>query len=231
VISTKAAAEVLRVTVDHVQKLIPEGRLNAVKEGGRWMVLLSDVKRYAALQGKWASAGGKWTPYGKREKQHGGRPMVEGRAVPRSRRRFDEYLVDGGRETEDGRGDGRTRGRGDQTEEDRLILVDEAAAILGVSAMWVHGMAAKGMLSRTLHLAGEVEAYRGPSPQSRISLFSLREVTTLAAERERRRWRSGISPKQWKEDLRHPLVRTEIVAPPGDRLISRADAAAFLDVS
>ena len=58
----------------------------------------------------------------------------------------------------------------------------------------------------------------------------LSSVYELADARESADWERSISPREWREDLR-PYIRTKIEAPPGDRLISRKEAAFILGVS
>jgi excisionase family DNA binding protein len=240
-ITTQQAAECLGISVGRVRSLIQDGRLNATKEEGRWWILLTDVKNYRHMQHRWARLGGEWTPYGRRELKGRHRQMMEGPARRRQPRRYDEYSViaeenaarQADRSLPHARQSGRKQsepGKADSTEE-QWITATEAARMLGITREAVYAYIKKGALT----MERQPWAYKrgtGANPQShpRIAV-KLSEVLALAEARERKTWQRGITPKQWKTDLRHPIVRTTIEAPPGDSLLTRTEAAHVLDVT
>ena len=101
--------------------------------------------------------------------------------------------------------------------EERWILVREAAGVLGVTAASVKRMI----------WAGKLGARRRGSRTWEVSLAA---VVEMADRREREMLARCIPAKEWEYDRLRPYFRTKLEAPPGDRLISRPEAARMLDV-
>jgi hypothetical protein len=64
-----------------------------------------------------------------------------------------------------------------------------------------------------------------------IAMFSLKELNRLASAKESKAWARGFSPNDPERPLRTSFIRTSLTAPPGDVLITRAEAAAMLNVT
>jgi hypothetical protein len=112
------------------------------------------------------------------------------------------------------------------------ITLQQAAEMLGVTTVHMQRLAKQHGLSSVRAVCPEdVLTKRAISPYGRAQLwFLLGEVTLLEVKRERDSEGRGLHPGTWTGDLRRPIVRTELEAPPGDRLITVKEAALLLDV-
>lgn len=217
----KEAARRLGLSDSRACALIQEGKLGGIKEKGRRWIILEDVESYAWQQENWRRLGGRWTPYGRRPKgEKAARYEAEGTAN-RELQIADCRLG----ETAEGRLEG-----------DCWVRAEEAAAILALSVVRVGVLGREGKLVR--HLGKPTDDGRPTTEDGRTgagvrrrdaAFYLLSSVLRLAEEREHRV--RGISPKEWREGpTLKPFIRSKIEAPPGDRLISRREAAGMLGV-
>src|SRR5258708_11705811 len=108
------------------------------------------------------------------------------------------------------------------------IRVQEAAEILNVSTSNVFILAKQGRFTR---VKGERPGAGRPNVLKRryaYSWFLLDEILRCRDERDSKR--RTISPAEWKRDLRHPIIRTDLTAPANDELIPVKEAARILNV-
>src|SRR5436190_22309407 len=94
--------------------------------------------------------------------------------------------------------------------EERWVRARVVAEVLQISEVQVHRYGASGRIRRKVVREGSgfKKAY-----------YSLEDVFRFEGMKDA--WKRTISVEQWNHDLRHPYVRTKIVAPEGYRLISR----------
>jgi hypothetical protein len=218
-VSIKQACARLGVSERHMYDLLQE-RLNSEKRYGRRWILKEDVEGYARLQKVWEEKGGRWTAYGRREKREGagGRLQVAG-----PDRRVEVWRYGGGRRGREGVEERHTQ----FSQEVYWITAGEAAGIMNVTETYVHILARVGRLTR---VRGERPGPGRPNVKQRSdgTWFLMDEVVRFRDIREGKR--RTISPAEWKRDLRHPVIRTELVAPPGDELIPSREAARILGI-
>jgi hypothetical protein len=218
VVSVRDAAAILGVIKRQIYTLLQNGRISWSEKVGRTRyVLLCEVNDYKRLQGIWETKGGKWTAYGKRERQDGRAsarsPVADGR---RTQKREIQPITDA-----------KTNSTGESAADDCWIRAEEAWTLLGLKKSRLYGLAAQGKLGRQRELR-RVPTCGGGTVKTSVWVYSLRDVLALAMERDASR--PCISPSEWNRNLLHPVIRTKIEAPPGDRLISRAEAAEWLGV-
>ena len=51
-LNARLAARIAKIDQDSIRRAIREGRLEAVKSRGRWVMRMSEVRRYMARRGK-----------------------------------------------------------------------------------------------------------------------------------------------------------------------------------
>jgi hypothetical protein len=205
-------AELLGVNASQVSRLGNDGRVNyELRKGRRWY-LMEDVETYARLQAVWASKSGTWTPYGKQDAKEPGGRMVRVGSTGSVGSRYSA-----GSHTPE-TGDYRVNSR-------------EAARILAVSLTHLLYLARSGQLRAELGKrdAGRLDK-RGYPIIRRAYWFSAFEVYALADRREQKESSSGVTPYAWRTRIVKPFIRTILEPPPGDRLVSRQEAAAYLGV-
>ena len=108
----------------------------------------------------------------------------------------------------------------DLLDEKRVITSARAMEMLDIRRAALFSLVERGKLLRIVVGTGS----------TRKALFSRDQVEKLAADRSRRKLRRCKTPGEWAHDQMHPYVRTKIEAPPGDRLITRQEAAGILQV-
>jgi hypothetical protein len=203
-------AELLGVTPSHVSKLGNDGRVNFdIRNGRRWYVL-EDVETYARLQGVWASKSGTWTPYGKQDAKEPDSDMVKP-APARNRTVASPAAV--------------------AEKDDYWLNSREAARILAVSLSYLQHLVKSGQLRGELGKRRSAhDDVRGYPIIRRGYRFSAREVYALADRRDQKKSMEGIAPAAWGERMVKPFIRSTLEPPPGDRLLSRQEAACYLGV-
>jgi hypothetical protein len=252
-VSVGTAAQMLGLSKCRIYVLMQNGRLNYVDEGhGQKQILLSDVKSYARLRGVWASKDGGWTPYGKRERVQGSGFRVQ----ENGRRRSANTWYSGARRSRSNNLAGTSRsyklagtlGRGAREEEDVWVRAEEEAAVLGLGVGRVTVLGRKGKLERVVSkeapTGGWLSAVRNRAEEEagrdkrkgrwrpQRAWFRLSSVLRLAEAREAEAWRRADRPEvRERGNLLWGWHRARIEAPPGDRLISRAEAAFLLDIA
>jgi hypothetical protein len=202
------AAELLGIRTTAMSRLAQEGRVNAEKRGPHFWYLVEDILTYAGLQNAWASKSGRWTAYGKQEPVEPGSDMLK--LSPASKRRI-------------------APAQQSTTEDDYRLTAQQAADILCVSIVRVHRMVQLDQLhvEKSKRIARHPDTLGRPIVRS-VSTFSAREVYEHADRRDQKKSRAGATPTAWKNRMVKPFIRATIEAPPGDRLITRAEAAGFL---
>ena len=211
-LSVKQTAELLRLSVDHIYHLL-QTRLNSEKRDGRRWILKEDVESYARLQRVWDEAAGEWTPYGRLAKAEGARRALQAIGSPAQ--------MPSARSV--------SAATGVDLQNDSWIRPRTCTEILNVSYKhFLHIAKARGFKRAKGASPGSVSLHH-PSGQGLPSWFLLSEVLAYRDEQDRKR--RTISPAEWNRDLRHPVIRTELIPPPGDELIPVKEAARILDVS
>ena len=212
VYTVREAAGELALTVNYVQR-IAHSHLNAIKRDGRVWIPKNEVELYRWKQERWAALGGQWTAYGRQPKLefYGNQRRLRPEGFRRPA-------------TDDGRPDSGIANCKLTIDNCQLpeewVRVDKVAEILNLSEVQAHRYGASGRIRRKVVREGSgfKKAY-----------YLLEDV--LRVEEEREAGRKTIPVSQWKHDLRHPYIRTKIEAAPGDRLVSRREAAFMLGCS
>lgn len=233
----------LGISATQARNLLACGRINGVKEGGRWWALSSEVEAYGQDQEYWRQLGGRWTPFGRMAK---GQRKSEYELADEDRRQttedagqttddrpqtveYEYEYEDTGATTDGGR---RTAGGDELIGGERWIRVGEAADIMALHYTTVARLARGGRLVSKIVIEPDRVSGRGHVKHHRVMRIELSSVLRLMADREVAADRRGISPRQWREgSTLKPLIRSKIEAPPGDPLISRSEAAWLLGVT
>ena len=196
------AAERLGLSLETTRRMFREGMFWARKRKGKWQAALQLIERYLDWK---REAPDRWKFYREQErwKQESG--------IPRGYRTYEENyqlsIINDQLST------------GEEESVDIWISSREAMGILQIQNAHLHALAKKGVLVR------EITCRHG------TARFRLKEVLDYEALREARAAKRRIPAEQWKMQMRHPLVRSKVEAPPGDRLITRKEAAGILGVS
>ena len=140
------------------------------------------------------------------------------RARERAAKRNQRVLASASGDGETGRGDGETGGRGDGVFGDRWVSTKAAGEMLQLSSARVCQLVWAGKLR------SQQKVKRGPL------LVHWGDVCRMADERESRVLARAVPAKEWEADAYRPNYRCAIEAPPGDRLITRKEAAEILGV-
>jgi len=242
-IAAREASDRLGVCLEWIHILVRSGRLNGVKDRGRWWLFPDEVESYGRRQAAWRAAGGKWTSFGRSER-------IQGRRTELREMRPDGSEAVNAGSLEVGRGhvpremlseDALRAARelpADGTasqplHQDRWITAKEAAAILQVRYGEIHCLARRGRLERRMCPFPDREhVRRGLSPHRVRAWFRLEEVLREQDRRESAAYGRCATPRELEAgSTLRPVIRRTIEAPAGDRLISVREAAAILNVT
>lgn len=208
-VTQQEAAEFLGITLAQICHLEANGRLNYIQEGRKRWVLLDEVEAYARDQAHWQALAGRWTPFGRLPKRIGRRDDLQ------PERELPSHTLPA------------IEAAAPPAEEEHWVTGAYAAGLFGLSYV-----AARALMMRH-GVRRKVEEPEGGvrRPGRPTYLYLLEDIEALVRLREREESRRSIAPGAWREGpTRKPFIRSALEAPPGDRLVTRVEAAAQLGV-